>query len=135
MQVGGYFVCRAPISPRAQSYLFPGNDYVPKSYFWKGPTMGHPKMCIFNLASGGSAFYMQISSAITGNFIFMNISANINHIQIIIVSITRFSWLRNILRPFSDRSYFQNLDLWAYKGRKGAKICPKWCPKHKIDYY
>ena len=44
-------------SPRAESYLFPGNDYVAKSYFWKGPTMGHPKMGIFNLASGGSGFF------------------------------------------------------------------------------
>ena len=43
-------------SPRAESYLFPGNDYVPKSYFWKGPTMGHPKMGILNLARGGSGF-------------------------------------------------------------------------------
>ena len=48
------------------------------------------------------AFFMQISSAITENSNFINISVNINRIQIIIVSTPRFSWTRNILRPFSD---------------------------------
>ena len=48
------------------------------------------------------AFFMQISSAITAKLNFINISANINRIKIIIVSTPRFSWARNVLRPFSD---------------------------------
>ena len=51
------------------------------------------------------AFFMQISSAITENSNFINISVNINRIQIISVCTPRFSWARNILRPFSDRSH------------------------------
>ena len=45
------------IRARANSYLIDGNDQVSKSYFWKGPTMGHPKMGILNLATGGSGFF------------------------------------------------------------------------------
>jgi hypothetical protein len=47
---------------------------------------------------------MKISFAITGNLNFINISANINHIQIIIVSTPIFLWTWNILRPVLDRS-------------------------------
>ena len=43
---------------------------------------------------------MQISSAITAKLNFINISANINRIQIIIVSTPRFSWTRNIYDHF-----------------------------------
>ena len=51
------------------------------------------------------AFFMQISSAITAKLNFINISVNINRIQIISVCTPMFSWARNILRPFSDRSH------------------------------
>ena len=44
-------------SPRAESDLFPGSDQISKAYFWKGPTTGHPKMGILNLASGGSGIF------------------------------------------------------------------------------
>ena len=40
--------------------------------------------------------FYKISSAITGNFIFLNISDNINHIQVIRVSKPMFSGLMNI---------------------------------------
>ena len=80
-------------------------------------------------------FFMQISSAITTKLNFINISTNINCIQIIIVSLPRFSWARNILRPFSDRSHVAKMDLWDYNSQKVAKICLKFSPKDKIAYY
>ena len=50
--------------------------------------------------------YIRYSYAITGNLNFINILANINHIQIIMVSTPLFSWTKNILIPYSDRHMF-----------------------------
>ena len=55
------------------------------------------------------AFIMQISSTITGNFNFINFSADINKIQIIIVSTPMFSWARNIFSPIFDSSHVYHI--------------------------
>ena len=53
-------LCSFGNSSRADGDLYPGNAILYKAYFWKGATMGHPKIAILKFASDGYGMFSQL---------------------------------------------------------------------------